>query len=291
MNHIIYKATHIMTGRVKYIGITHQELRKRIAGHRNNKKSLIYEDMCKDLLEFEVIDTATDFLEALGKESFYISKYDTLFPNGANQVKSRRYIEGIEQQQLEAQEREQRKLRRRGIVRGFPSLEMPVGSWYRQYRNQRFIDYVTAQKDMQYQSFVMRCETQKNGLRNSYIPSVLTVAPWSTFWTDQDRIEMTRRGIDTSLFQTTYKLWQYHDRHGEWYGGKNVDSRRPLSPYTWDWIYDIIDKMNKPYLEMRTWESCEVLLPIDWATSAPILQADNYYYAISVDDYLAGRKS
>ena len=290
MMHIIYKATHKITGQVKYIGITHQELKQRIAGHRSNKKSAMYEDMCKDLLTFDVIDTATDFLEALGKESFYIAKYDTMFPNGANRVKSRRYIEGIEKQQADAHDREKRKLRRRGVIRGFPSLEMPVGSFYAQYRHQRFIDYVTSHKDAQYQSYVQRTETQKGGLTTYFIPSVLFVAPVLSFLTEDDVRTLSRRGADFCLIQSVYQRCYYHERHGEWYCNGMTYSRRPMSSHVWDWIYDEIEVMNRHYHAMRTWDSCPVDLPYNLFTSAPVLCADFYHYAITVDDYLAGRK-
>lgn len=291
MMHIIYKATHKQTGRVRYIGITHQELRRRIAGHRSNKKSLIYDDICRGLLEFEVIDTASDMVEALGKESYYITKYDTMFPNGANKVKSRRQIEGRESKEAAALDRQHQRLRKRGLMRDMPSLHMPVGSYYAQYRNQSLIDHITSYKDVRYMPYVRRMETQQHGIQKYYTPSVMMIAPVSSFFDNDDDAamqKMAKRGIDFNLHQTMYQRFFYHERHKEWYGDSTEWSRRPLSDYVWDWIWDYTDKSNQQYLKMRAWDSCEVSFPHLW-TSAPVLVADAYYYAITVEDYLNGR--
>jgi len=88
---VIYKATNKMNGK-EYIGQTIRDLSVRITEHKysafNRTNNLPFGNaMAKYGFEnfvFEEIDSASSIEELNKKEELYISKFNTLFPNGYN---------------------------------------------------------------------------------------------------------------------------------------------------------------------------------------------------------------
>lgn len=302
MEYIIYKATHQRSGRV-YIGITRQDIKKRIIGHRLNPTSAIYDATRNGLMYFEVIDSAQSRQEALGKESYYIIQFNSMHPNGYNRVKSNRYVVGgyyektpEEIQQEQKQMREGRRKIRLDIVRAVPSLNMPSGSFYARYAGQPMIDRISEYQDVQYQQYVVRTESQWPKLKSEYDHALIFVAPISSFSNSDKQYsqsDIARMGRDLDLVQTAYYTAYYEERHQEWYWSTFELSNRPMSHFLWDWIYDDIDLRNQSYLESRTWNHCEidpigsnmVFFP-DYLAQI----ADYFHYPITVEDYISKRK-
>lgn len=304
MEYIIYKATNQRSGRV-YIGITRQDIKKRIFAHRTAPTSAIYDATRNGLMYFEVIDSAQNRQEALGKESYYIIQFNSMHPNGYNRVKSHRYVVGgycektsEEIQQEQKQMRGERRKIRLGIVRTVPSLNMPSGSFYARYEGQPMIDRISEYQDVQYQQYVVRTETQTHGLRSTYHHCLIFVAPLFSFseklgtkWWSR----IAKMGRDLDLVQTAYYTAYYEERHQEWYWDSFQLSNRPMSHFLWDWIYDDIDLRNQSYLESRTWNHCELDIFLGYlgpkiARNVTEIMGDRFYYPITVEDYISKRK-
>lgn len=81
---IIYKATNVINDQV-YIGATTQKLEKRKKDHFNKADKIYNHDFQRAILEYgkenfdwEQIDTAEDSNELALKETYYISKFDSI---------------------------------------------------------------------------------------------------------------------------------------------------------------------------------------------------------------------
>lgn len=304
MEYIIYKATHQRSGRV-YVGITRQDIKKRIFAHRTAPTSAIYDATRNGLMYFEVIDSAQSRQEALGKESYYIIQFNSMHPNGYNRIKSHRYVEcgyyektHEEIQQEQKQMREERRKIKLGIVRTVPSLNMPSGSFYARYEGQPMIDRISEYQDVQCQQYVIRTETQQHGLQSTYHHALIFVAPISSFSEKHEKYyqsKIAKMGRDLDLVQTAYYTAYYYERHQEWYWGSFQLSNRPMSSFLWDWIYDDIDSRNQSYLESRTRNHCRLdfflgCLEPPIARNVTEIMEDRFYYPITVEDYISKRK-
>lgn len=279
MSYIIYKATHQRNGRV-YIGITSQNLEERIYNHRVQANSAIYHEVRNGLMYFEVIDSACDHHQALGKESYYITQFNSLAPNGYNRVKSSRYVVGHaertpdEIKQEQRKKREERRLIRSGKIRAIPSLHEKDG-WY---SPRSMIDTIQRYKDVKYQQYIVKVQRQRYELKYSYMHQVLFA------FTPDEPV--------SDLVKTEYIDAHYNQKSCEWeyYGHRR--SNRPITSNVWDWIYDDIDWRNRHYLNHRNDISCKF-------QSSPLLRvmidthtmlSDTYHFPITVEDYLSGRK-
>ena len=271
MSYIIYKATHQHNGRV-YIGITSQNLEERIYNHRVQANSAIYHEVRNGLMYFEVIDSACDHHQALGKESYYITQFNSLAPNGYNRVKSSRYVVGHaertpdEIKQEQRKKREERRLIRSGKIRTIPSIS-DLDAW----SSKSFIKKICKYEGVKYQQYVLKEQKQYGGLSFDYSHRVLYVFPI--------------HADDDDLIQTDYvdafhdgEQWVFHDR---------LPSYRPITSNIWDWIYDYTDAVNQRYRDHRNMDSCDFH---PWTIDYLSLISDYYCFPITVEDYLSGRK-
>lgn len=279
MSYIIYKATHQRNGRV-YIGITSQNLEERIYNHRVQANSAIYHEVRNGLMYFEVIDSACNHHQALGKESYYITQFNSLAPNGYNRVKSSRYVVGHaerapdEIKQEQRKKREERRLIRSGKIRAIPSLHEKDG-WY---SPRSMIDTIQRYKDVKYQQYIVKVQRQKDGLNFDYMHHVLFA-----FTPEEPVSDLVKTQYIDAFYNRVSHEWEYYAWH---------NSYRSITSNIWDWIYDSVDKDNQRYINHRNVISC----PFDvspfgkLAVDAFTLVSDVYHFPITIEDYLSGRK-
>jgi len=289
MEYVIYKATHQRNHKV-YIGITKQDLERRINAHRNSINSAIHYETRSGMMIFDIIDTAQDHYEALGKESYYIEQFNSMHPYGYNRIRSHRYIKGGGDCRTQKEISEERRKIRRGIIRSVPSLQMPSGGFHARYNGQPMIERISEYQCVRHQQYVIRTESQSGGIRKSYTQSLIFVAPISSFsLTDDHKSILNQRyGYDFDLVRTGYYRAHYEE-HGEWYWSRFNPSYRQMTEHVWDWIYDDIDKQNQYYIESRNWKSCDVWLPWNILTNVRLQLSDMYCYPMTIEDYLSGR--
>lgn len=81
---IIYKITNKYDGKI-YIGQTVRTLEERMGEHKR-KKQTYFDKHYKNTNDFivEIIDYANSIEELNEKEKYYISKFNSIFPNGYN---------------------------------------------------------------------------------------------------------------------------------------------------------------------------------------------------------------